>query len=152
MDIRNVLTVAFFVLVVCAFSAGVLLGIVDYPLWKLIRAEDFPAFHRAYVRRTSIFYVPFVFLGFLANVALIWFHHPAMSTLLILIAAVLYFIILVITATLVIPIHKKLDLAKSADLIDRIVKYHVYLRAIPGIIKMVVVAMLLCQVVSASPS
>ncbi len=71
MTIRNFLTVAYFVLVTYAFSGGVLLGIVDYPLWKRISAEDFPAFHRSYVRRTSIFYVPFVFLGVLANVVLI---------------------------------------------------------------------------------
>ena len=150
MTIRNFLTVAYFVLVTYAFNGGVLLGIVDYPLWKRISAEDFPAFHRSYVRRTSIFYVPFVFLGVLANVVLIWFHHPAMSTPLILIAAVLYLFIVVVTATLVIPIHKKLDQAKSVELIDRIVKYHVYLRVIPGIIKMVVVVVLLYQVVSAS--
>ncbi len=73
-----------------------------------------------------------------------------MSTPLILIAAVLYLFIVVVTATLVIPIHKKLDQAKSVELIDRIVKYHVYLRVIPGIIKMVVVVVLLYQVVSAS--
>ncbi len=48
MTIRNFLTVAYFVLVTYAFSGGVLLGIVDYPLWKRISAEDFPAFHRSY--------------------------------------------------------------------------------------------------------
>jgi len=75
-----------------------------------------------------------------------------MSTPLILIAAVLYLFIVVVTATLVIPIHKKLDQAKSVELIDRIVKYHVYLRVIPGVIKIAVVVMLLYQVVSASAS
>jgi hypothetical protein len=152
MQIGNILTVAYFVLVVYAFSGGLLLGITDYPLWKLISAEDFPAFHRSYVRRTSIFYVPFVFLGVLVNVVLIWFHHPAMSTPLIGIATVLYLFIVVVTATLVIPIHKQLDQAKSVELIDRIVSYHLYLRVIPGLIKMVAVIILLHQVVSASTS
>ena len=147
MEIRNILTVAFFVLVIYAFAGGVVQNFVNYPSRKLIGADEFPRLHRYVVRRQFI-YVPFVFLGVLANIALIWFHHPAMSTPLIVLSAALYLFIVVVTVTLVIPLHMKLDQRKSNELIDRIVKYDRYLRAIPGCLQMTVVVMLLYQVVS----
>ncbi len=147
MEIRNILTVAFFVLAIYAFAGGVVQNFVNYPSWKLIGADDFPRLHKYVVRRQFI-YVPFVFLGVLANIAVIWFHHPAMSTPLIVLSAALFLFIVVVTVMLVIPLHMKLDQIKSDELIDRIVKYDRYLRAIPGCIQMIVVVMLLYQVVS----
>ena len=73
-----------------------------------------------------------------------------MSTTLVVIAAALNLCIWVVTATLAIPIHKKLNYAKSAELIDRLVTVHLYLRFIPGLIVMMVTALLLCQVLRAS--
>ncbi len=151
METRNYVTVAFFVLSIYAFAGGVVQNFVNYPSWKLISAQDLAVVHKYVVRRQFI-YVPFVVLGFLANIVLIWFHHPAMSTALIVIAAAVYLFILIVTVTLVIPIHVKLDKAKSDELIDRVVMYDAYLRAIPGCIQMIAVVMLLYQVVSASSS
>ncbi len=151
MEIQNFLTVAYFVLAIYAFAGGVVQNVVNYPSWKLISAEDLPAVHK-YVVRRQIIYVPFVLLGFLVNIVLIWVHHPAMSTPLIVIAAAFYLLILVVTVTLVVPIHKQLDKAKSVELIDRIVVYDLYLRVIPGCMKMVVIIIMLYQVVSASSS
>ena len=151
MEIQNFLTVAYFVLAIYAFAGGVVQNVVNYPSWKLISAEDLPAVHK-YVVRRQIIYVPFVLLGFLVNIVLIWVHHPAMSTPLIVIAAAFYLLILVVTVTLIVPIHKQLDKAKSVELIDRIVVYDLYLRVIPGCMKMVVIIIMLYQVVSASSS
>ena len=151
MEIRNLLTVAYFVLAIYAFAGGVVQNVVNYPSWKLISAEDLPAVHK-YVVRRQIIYVPFVLLGFLVNIVLIWVHHPAISTPLIVIAAAFYLLILVVTVTLVVPIHKQLDKVKSVELIDRIVVYDLYLRVIPGCMKMVVIIIMLYQVVSASSS
>jgi len=151
MEIQNFLTVAYFVLAIYAFAGGVVQNVVNYPSWKLISAEDLPAVHK-YVVRRQIIYVPFVLLGFLVNIVLIWVHHPAISTPLIVIAAAFYLLILVVTVTLVVPIHKQLDKAKSVELIDRIVMYDLYLRVIPGCMKMVVIIIMLYQVVSASSS
>ncbi len=151
MEIQNFLTVAYFVLAIYAFAGGVVQNVVNYPSWKLISAEDLPAVHK-YVVRRQIIYVPFVLLGFLVNIVLIWVHHPAMSTPLIVIAAAFYLLILVVTVTLVVPIHKQLDKVKSVELIDRIVVYDLYLRVIPGCMKMVVIIIMLYQVVSASSS
>ncbi len=151
MEIRNLLTVAYFVLAIYAFAGGVVQNVVNYPSWKLISAEDLPAVHK-YVGRRQFIYVPFVLLGFLVNIVLIWVHHPAISTPLIVIAAAFYLFILVVTVTLVVPIHKQLDRVKSLELIDRIVVYDLYLRVIPGCMKMVVIIIMLYQVVSASSS
>ncbi len=151
MEIQNFLTVAYFVLAIYAFAGGVVQNVVNYPSWKLISAEDLPAVHK-YVVRRQIIYVPFVLLGFLVNIVLIWVHHPAISTPLIVIAAAFYLLILVVTVTLVVPIHKQLDKVKSVELIDRIVVYDLYLRVIPGCMKMVVIIIMLYQVVSASSS
>ena len=67
---------------------------------------------------------------------------------LVVIAAVLNLLIWIITAGLAIPIHKQLDQAKSAELIDRLVAVHVYLRLIPGLILMVVLAAMMYQAFS----
>ena len=67
MEIRNFVTVAYFILTIYSFSGGGLLGVVDYPIWKLISAEDFPACHRSYFKRVSILYVPFFFLNVLVK-------------------------------------------------------------------------------------
>lgn len=64
---------------------------------------------------------------------------------LVVIAAVLNLLIWIITAGLAIPIHKQLDQAKSAELIDRLVAIHMYCRLIPGLILMVVTAAMMAQ-------
>ena len=149
MEVRNILTVAFFVLAIYGFGGGVVSGVMYYPSWKLVSAEDFPAVHKSVLNRVFI-YVPFVFLAVLANILLIWLHHPAMSTALIVITAALHLFILVVSLTLFLPIHKQLDKAKSDEMIDRIVMYDRYLRDIPGCIIMAAAIIMLYQVVSAS--
>jgi hypothetical protein len=152
MAAREILAVAFFFLAIYAFSGGVLLGVLGYPDWKLIGAEEFPGFHRSYFKRTSILYVPFVFLSVVVNIALIWFHPRAISTPWIVITAALQVFIFAVTSMMFIPIHMKLNDAKSAELIDTIVKYHLYLRMIPGVLTMICTIVMLHQVVGGSSS
>src|SRR5713226_6803479 len=135
MDIRVILTVAYFVLAIYDFGGGVISGVLYYPSWKLVGAEDLPDVHKSVLSRIFVF-VPFVFLAVLVNLLLIWFHHPAMSTPLICIAAALHLFILVVSFTLFLPIHSQLDKAKSVELIDRLVAYDRYLRLVPGCIIM----------------
>ena len=86
----------------------------------------------------------------LVNSRLIWFHHPAISTWLIVVTAVVHFVMVVIRFTLFVPIHRKLDHAKSSELIDKLLKYDVYLGSgIPASIKMTATIIMLYQVVSA---
>src|SRR5215469_12206924 len=115
MQIRELLTVLYFFLAIYSFTGGAVHGIANYSAWKLIGAEQFPAVHKFIDRRIFFVYVPFFFLSVLVNVALIWLHHPAVSTTLVVIAAVLNLFICVITAVLAIPIHKQLDRAKSTN-------------------------------------
>ena len=150
MQIREILTILYFFLTIYSFGGGAVQGIANYSSWKLIGAEDFPAVHRYANRRIFLVYVPFFFLSVLINIALIWFHHPAISTTLIVIAAVLNLFIWIITATLAIPIHKQLDRAKFNELIDKLVAVHLYLRLIPGLILMVVSAAMMYQALSIS--
>jgi hypothetical protein len=153
MNIRSFLTVAYFVLATYAFGGGVVSGIMYYPSWKFVSAEDLPAVHKSVLSRVFI-YVPFVFLALLVNILLIWFHHPAMSTSLIVITAALHLFILIVSFTLFLPIHKQLnselDRAKCVELIDKIVMYDRYLRVIPGCIAMIATIIMLDQVVSIS--
>jgi phosphate starvation-inducible membrane PsiE len=81
---------------------------------------------------------------------MIWFHPPAISTMLVVIAAVLNLFIWVITTTLAIPIQKQLDQVKSTELIGRLVKVHLYLRLIPGSLNMIVTALIMYQVLLAA--
>ncbi len=149
METRNILSVAYFVLAIYGFGGGMVSGVIYYPSWKLVGAEDFPAVHKSVLSRVFI-YVPFVFLAVLANILLIWFHHPAMSTALIVITAALHLFILVVSFTVFLPIHKQLDEAKSDELIGRIVMYDRYLREFPGCIIMVATVIMLYQVVRVS--
>lgn len=150
MGMRNVLTIVYFILTIYSFSGGAVHGVANYPSWKLLRAEDFPAVHKYVNRRIFIVYVPFFFLSVVVNILLIWFHPPAISTTLVVIAAILNLFIWVLTATVAIPIHKQLDREKSIELIDRLVKVHLYLRIMPGSLVMIVTALMMYQVLSAS--
>lgn len=145
MQTRELLTIVYFFLTIYSFSGGAVQGIANYSSWKLIGAEEFPTVHKYVNRRIFLVYVPFFLLTVLINIVLIWFHPPAISTTLVIIAAVLNLFIWIITATMAIPIHKQLDRAKSNELIDRLVAVHVYLRLIPGLILMVVSAAMMHQ-------
>jgi hypothetical protein len=145
MRVRECLTVLFFFLTIYSFSAGAVQGVANYSAWKLIRADDFPAVHQYISRRILLVYVPFFFLSVSVNIVLIWFHPLAISTALVVIAAVLNLFIWIITATLAIPIHTQLDRAKSAKLIDRLVAIHVYLRLVPGVIVMIITVAMMYQ-------
>ena len=150
MNMRNVLTVVYFVLAIYSFSGGLVNGVANFSSWKLISAEDFPVVHKYVTKQILAVYVPFFFLSIPVNILLIWFHPPAISTMLVAIAAVLNLFIWVFTATLVIPIHKQLDQAKSTELIGRLVKVHLYLRLIPGSLVMIVTALMMYQVLGAA--
>lgn len=145
MQTRELLTVLYFFLTIYSFSGAAVQGIANYSSWKLISAGEFPTVHKYVNRRIFLVYVPFFLLTVLINIVLIWFHPPAISTTLIMIAAVLNLFIWIITATMAIPIHKQLDRAKSNELIDRLVAVHVYLRLIPGLILIVVSAAMMYQ-------
>jgi len=150
MDIRNIVTVAYFVLAIYGFGGGVMSGVVYYPSWKLVSAEDLPAVHKYVVSHFTYYFLPFVFLLVLVNILLIWFHHPAMSTPLIVITAALHLFILVVSLTLFLPIHNQLDKAKSVELIDRLIAYDRYFRDFPGCIIMAATIIMLYQVVRVS--
>ena len=125
-------------------------GVANYSSWKLISPEDFPVVHKYVNGRILAVYVPFFFLSIPVNILLIWFHPPAISTMLVVIAAVLNLFIWVVTATLAIPIHKQLDQAKSTELIGRLVRMHLYLRLIPGSVVMILTALMMYQVLAAA--
>lgn len=145
MLIRQLLTILYFFLTIYSFSGGMVQGIANYSAWKLIRTEDFPTVHKYINHRIFFVYVPFFFLSVLVNIVLIWFHHPAISTTLVVITAVLNLFIWVITARLAIPIHNQLDKAKSVELIDKLAAVHLYLRVVPGLIVMIVSAVMMYQ-------
>src|SRR5713101_7663784 len=150
MDIRNILTVAYFVLAIYAFGGGVMSGVVYYPSWKLVGAEDLPAVHKYVVSHFIYYFLPFVFLAVLVNILLIWFHHPAMSTTLVVITAALHLFILVVSVILFGAIHRQLDKAKSLELIERLIAYDRYLRDFPGCIIMAATIVMLYQMVRVS--
>ena len=86
----------------------------------------------------------------LANILLIWFHHPAISRWLILLTAAIHLLMVSIRFAVFVPIHRKLDKAKSIELIDRLLTYDIYLGSgLPASIKMIATIVMLYQVVSA---
>ena len=103
MQTRELLTILYFFLTIYSFSGGAVQGIANYSSWKLVGAEEFPTVHKYVNRRIFLIYVPLFLLTVLINIVLIWFHPPAISTMLVVIAAVLNLFIWIITATMAIP-------------------------------------------------
>jgi hypothetical protein len=68
MNMRNVLTIVYFVSTMYSFSGGLVHGVANYSSWKLISAEDFPVVHKYVDRRILAVYVPFFFLSIAVNI------------------------------------------------------------------------------------
>ncbi len=151
MEIRNILTVAYFVLAMYTFGGGVMGTVVYYQSWRLVSSEDFSAVHKSVSDRILPYFFPLLLLLVVVNILLIWFHNPAISTWLIILTAAVNVFIVVARLTVFLPIHRQLDKAKSIELIDRLLKYDRYLGiGLPGSIKMIATIVMLYQVVSVS--
>ena len=146
MSLKNLVTLLFFALSLYCFGGGFVEGF-QYSSWKLISPESFPAVHHEIGLQIQRYYVPFLFLSVPLTVLLIWFHHPAMSRNLIILAAVLQTYIVASTIVLAVPIQRQLDVAFSQPLVDKLIWYHTYLRLGPGLLHLTVVLILLYQVI-----
>jgi hypothetical protein len=112
--------------------------------------EEFAAVHSSASRRILPWFGSVLVLLVLASTLLIWFHHPAISMWLILLSAAIHLLMVSIRFAVFVPIHRKLDKAKSIELIDRLLKYDIYLGSgMPASIKMIVTIVMFYQVVSA---
>lgn len=58
-----------------------------YQSWKLVGEEEFAAVHASVSSRILPLFGPVLVLMVLANILLIWFHHPAISMWLIVLTA-----------------------------------------------------------------
>ena len=150
MEIRNIVTAAYFVLAVYMYGGGVMSTLCYYQSWKLVGEEEFAAVHSSVSRRILPWFGSVLVLLLLANILLIWFHHPAISRWLILLTAAIHLLMVSIRFAVFVPIHRKLDKAKSIELIDRLLTYDIYLGSgLPASIKMIATIVMLYQVVSA---
>ena len=150
MEARIIVTVAYFVLAIYMYGGGVMSTLVYYHSWKLVGDSEFAAVHSSVTKRNLPFFGPVIVLLLLVNILLIWFHHPAISTWLIVLTAAIHLLMVSTRFAVFVPIHKKLDKAKSMELIDRLLKYDIYLGSgIPASIKMIATIVMLYQVVSA---
>lgn len=146
MKFKNILTVAYFALAFYTFSAGTIQGLANYPAWKSIGAAEFPAVLQTTGAYIVPLFVPFAFLIVPVSILMIWFRNPAMSRNLVIIAALLNLFIFIVTATLALPIQAQLVKTKSVELIDRLIFYHTYFRAIPGLLATFINCILLYQI------
>jgi len=150
MEVRIILTVAYFVLAIYMYGGGVMSTLVYYASWKLVGEGEFAAVHSSVTKRNLPYFGPVLVLLVVVNILLIWFHHPAISTWLIILTAVIHLFMVSVRFAVFVPIHKQLDKAKSIELIDRLLKYDLYLGSgIPASIKMVATIVMLYQVASA---
>lgn len=149
MEIASIVTVAYFVLAIYMYGGGVMSTLIYYESWKLVGEEEFAAVHSSVTKRMLPRFGPILVLLVLVNVLLIWFHHPAISTWLIVFTAAIHVLMVVVRFAVFVPIHRKLDKAKSMELIDRLLKYDIYLGSgIPASLKMIATIVMLYQVVS----
>jgi hypothetical protein len=149
MEITHALTVAYFVLSIYMYGGGVMSTLVYYPSWKLVGETEFGAVHSSVTNRNLPYFGPVLVLLVLVNILLIKWHPPAISTWLILLTAAIHVFMVSLRFAVFVPIHKKLDQAKSMELIDRLLKYDVYFGSgIPASIKMIATIVMLYQAVA----
>ena len=149
MELRNIVTVAYFVVTIYMLGGGVMSNLCYYQSWKLVGEEEFAAVHSSVSSRILPLFGPVLVLMVLTNILLIWFHHPAISMWLIVLTAAIHLLLVTVRFAVYVPIHRKLDKAKSIELIDRLLKYEIsfYIFVLVATIATIV---MLDQVVSAS--
>lgn len=150
MELRNIVTVAYFVVTIYMLGGGVMSNLCYYQSWKLVGEEEFAAVHSSVSSRILPLFGPVLVLMVLANILLIWFHHPAISMWLIVLTAAIHLLLVTVRFAVYVPIHRKLDKAKSIELIDRLLKYEIYFYVFVSVATIATIVMLY-QVVSASP-
>jgi hypothetical protein len=148
MEMRNIVTVAYFVLTIYMLGGGVMSNLCFYQSWRLVGEEEFAAVHSSVSSRILPFFGPVLVLIVLTNILLIWFHHPAISMWLIVLTAAIHVLLVTVRFAVYVPIHRKLDKAKSIELIDRLLKYEIYFYIFVSVATIATVAMIY-QVVSA---
>ena len=151
MELRNIVTVAYFVATIYMLGGGVMSNLCYYQSWKLVGEEEFAAVHSSVSNRILPWFGPVLVLIVLTNILLIWFHHPAISIWLIVLTAAIHVLLVTVRFAVYVPIHKKLDKGKSIELIDRLLKYEIYFYTFVSIVTIATIAMLY-QVVSSSSS
>ena len=149
MELRNIVTVAYFVVTIYMLGGGVMSTLCYYQSWKLVGEEEFAAVHSSVSSRILPLFGPVLVLMVLANILLIWFHHPAISMWLIVLTAAIHLLLVTVRFAVYVPIHRKLDKAKSIELIDRLLKYDIYFYIFVSVATIATIVMLY-QVVSAS--
>ena len=150
MELRNIVTVAYFVATIYMLGGGVMSNLCYYQSWKLVGEEEFAAVHSSVSSRILPWFGPVLVVIVLTNILLIWFHHPAISIWLIVLTAAIHVLLVTVRFAVYVPIHKKLDKGKSIELIDRLLRYEIYFYTFVSIVTIATIAMLY-QVVSASP-
>ena len=149
MELRNIVTVAYFVVTIYMLGGGVMSNLCYYQSWKLVGEEEFAAVHSSVSSRILPLFGSILVLMVLANILLIWFHHPAISMWLIVLTAAIHLLQVTVRFAVYVPIHRKLDKAKSIELIDRLLKYDNYFYVFVLVAAIATIVMLY-QVVSAS--
>jgi len=155
MEMRNILTVAYFFLAIYVFRGGVMKNLVVCQSWKFVSAGDLPAVHKSVFSRLPAHFVSLFCLLVLVNILLTWFHDPAISASSAVVAAALNLFILVLTSSVFLPMDKQLEMqldkAKSTELIDRMSTYDQNVRTIPsGCITVAGTIMMMYEVAGAS--
>jgi hypothetical protein len=98
--------------------------VVLFPLWRMVRSEDFPAYQRKHFH--SIFGVIFVPMGLSAlGAALLWFFPPPGAPLWLLVAAVGLQAILFLSLFYWVPLQLKIEReGNRPELIHQLVVTH----------------------------
>lgn len=147
MELKRILLVVYIILNVYVFSVGTLQGLLNYQAWTLIGDLEFPSLHQAVSEQTLKLFLPFLLLSIPFNFVMIWLRLPVISKRIVVLVAVLNLAIFIATMVLIIPIQNQLDQHKSVELIAKLVQYHLYFRALPGMVVLLAIFTMLFQIV-----
>ena len=114
-----------------------LVQVIIYPGFHRIPRERFPDYHRWYVVRIGIFVMPLMLAELLVTAAWLWTGCDMIPAS---ISAAAVAVVWLSTATLQVPIHRRLQHGRDTDLIQRLVASN-WIRTVAWSIKALVVTL-----------
>ncbi|MBK8521967.1 MAG: hypothetical protein WAT20_07670 [Ferruginibacter sp.] len=147
---NNISTIIFSVYILLSFyvfGGGIVNSLVAYRTWRVVGADEFPAFHQIDSKLIIPLFVIFFFLSFIPQILLLWFRPLVISRWLVLSALFFNLIALVSTIAIQIPIQNEFAKGFSSELIERLISTDFMYRRIPMFVMAILNFIMLYKVV-----
>jgi hypothetical protein len=128
---------AFFLFTLFSAGGATVESFANYPTWLLISPDGFKAYHQALGLRIVITMVVPLLVSTVFNIVLFWHRPQAIPRWTVWATLLLVILVWISSATIQIPIQIQLSTSGfSKEAIGRLITSDIWLRAIPGYIRL----------------